>query len=569
MASRLNTSKLLPSQSTVTASSVRESLVEVETQNNRQQVEVYTFLGKQLTSINRNVESIGRNLETLTKAISGETRAELSQADASKRERLRDAERTAFGRSENILEGRLTSAITKPINAIKGVVSSKLFDLKKALLFLFGGWLTTKFLRMLQADADGNTSEFEKLQKEFGIAIAAGVAAFAVLNLGLIGFIAKVGGLALRISTWVIGGGFNLLFGRFFKKPPAVTPGATPKPKPGATTVPGATPKPGATTVPGASRPGVPPGRLPGSGGPILGPSGKPTGPQMGGTTPGRAPSIPPKFTPPKVSGNKGLDFLFKPRKVFSGLKGLLSGGRFISGLGGILKGLYVYQKVKNRLNEGMSPVRAVLPVIPEIMMTLKGATLGAGVAGALGLTTGPGAFLVGAAGGIAGAGAGQYVGSLVTPMLDSGYDMLGMDNMFGFLNDPITNMLQGIGLMEKPSGGAFYGPGGDPSGSGKGQAQQKPNVEAPSAASPNLSQENVKVPSTDKQTSNRLMSMGPFDGNLLNDNEIPQDVKETLQKLENKYPLTASNEIPDQLTYDTLNPYRSLATSIYNINYQ
>jgi hypothetical protein len=437
MASRLNTSKLLPSQSTVTASSVRESLVEVETQNNRQQVEVYTFLGKQLTSINRNVESIGRNLETLTRAISGETRAELAQADASKRERLRDAERTAFGRSENILEGRLTSAITKPINAVKGAVTSKLFDLKKALLFLFGGWLTTKFLRMLQADADGNKSEFEKLKGELVTALAAAGAAFLVLNGGLIGLITTIGGLTFRLGKFLLLKPFTSLFNALRPKPPAVTPkppAVTPKPpavtpKPGATTVPGATPKPGAT------RPGVPPGRPPGSGGTILGPSGKPTGPQMQGTTPGRAPSIPsPKTTPPKVATPKNpLAFFSKPRGVLRGLKSLLGNARFLGALGGVLKGAFVVSKIKSRLDQGMSPTQAVVPVIPEMLLTLKGATLGGGLAGLLGLTTGPGALLVGAAGAIGGGFIGQQIGQVVTGGLDSLYGPLGMDNLFGF----------------------------------------------------------------------------------------------------------------------------------------
>tara|TARA_B100001094_G_scaffold311965_1_gene348157 strand:+ start:15292 stop:16998 length:1707 start_codon:yes stop_codon:yes gene_type:complete len=568
MASRLNTSKLLPSQSTVTASSVRESLVEVETQNNRQQVEVYTFLGKQLTSINRNVESIGRNLETLTRAISGETRAELSQADASKRERLRDAERTAFGRSENILESRLTAAITKPINAVKGAVSSKLFDLKKALLFLFGGWLTTKFLRMLQADANGNKSEFEKLKGELVTALAAAGAAFLVLNGGLIGLITTIGGLTFRLGKFLLLKPFTSLFNALRPKPPVVTPKPPAvAPKPGATTVPGATPKPGkpgATTVPGATRPGVAPGRPPGSGGTILGPTGKPTGPQMQGTTPGRAPSIPsPKPTPPKVVTPKNpLAFFSKPRGVLRGLKSLLGNARFLGALGGVLKGAFVVSKIKSRLDQGMSPTQAVVPVIPEMLLTLKGATLGGGLAGLLGLTTGPGALLVGAAGAIGGGFIGQQIGQVVTGGLDSLYDPLGMDNLFGFANDPITNFLQGLGLMKKPEEGGFT-PGVGAKGRGTG-------VAAPptAAAVPHLHQENVKVPSTDKQTSNRLMSAGPdFDDEK--DNEMPQDVRDAIQTLEQKYPLTSGNEIPNQLTYDTLNPYRSLATSIYNINYQ
>ena len=404
---------------------------------------------------------------------------------------------------------------------------------------------------MLQADADENKSEFEKLKGELVTALAAAGAAFLVLNGGLIGLITTIGGLTFRLGKFLLLKPFTSLFNALRPKPPAVTP------KP-----PAVAPKPGATTVPGASRPGVPPGRLPGSGGPILGPSGKPTGPQMGGTTPGRAPSIPsPKTTPPKVATPKNpLAFFSKPRGVLRGLKSLLANARFLGALGGVLKGAFVVSKIKSRLDQGMSPTQAVVPVIPEMLLTLKGATLGGGLAGLLGLTTGPGALLVGAAGAIGGGFIGQQIGQVVTGGLDSLYGPLGMDNLFGFANDPITNFLQGLGLMKKPEEGGFT-PGVGAEGRGTG-------VAAPLAAAPHLHQENVKVPSTDKQTSNRLMSAGPdFDDEK--DNEMPQDVRDAIQTLEQKYPLTSENEIPNQLTYDTLNPYRSLATSIYNINYQ
>ena len=221
-----------------------------------------------------------------------------------------------------------------------------------------------------------------------------------------------------------------------------------------------------------------------------------------------------------------------------------------------------------------MSPTQAVVPVIPEMLLTLKGAALGGGLAAFLGLTTGPGAFLVGAAGALAGGIAGQKLGEFVTGGLDSLYGPLGMDNLFGFANDPITKSLQDLGLMPKPKEGGFT-PGVGAKGRGTGVAAPSDGVAVPSdgvaappVASPFLHQENVKVPSTDKQTSNRLMSAGPDFDNEQN-NEMPQNVKEAIQNLENTYPLTSSNQIPSTLTYDILNPYRSLAQSIYNVNYQ
>ena len=70
MASRVNPQKLLPPGN---AEDTQDAILDVEKQNNAQQTQVYTFLGKQLTSINRNIVAISTNLNTLTAAIQGET----------------------------------------------------------------------------------------------------------------------------------------------------------------------------------------------------------------------------------------------------------------------------------------------------------------------------------------------------------------------------------------------------------------------------------------------------------------------------------------------------------------
>ena len=70
MASRVNPQKLLPVGNT---EGTQDAILAVEKQNNAQQTQVYTFLGKQLTSINRNIVAISTNLNTLTAAIQGET----------------------------------------------------------------------------------------------------------------------------------------------------------------------------------------------------------------------------------------------------------------------------------------------------------------------------------------------------------------------------------------------------------------------------------------------------------------------------------------------------------------
>ena len=132
------------------------------------------------------------------------------------------------------------------------------------------------------------------------------------------------------------------------------------------------------------------------------------------------------------------------------GVKSILKSPAFGSFLGSALKIAFVASTIKNRLDQGYSPIKAIAPIIPEILITLKGAAIGGGLAGTLGLVTGPGAFLVGALGAVGGGYLGGLIGQQFTRMLDPTYDALNLDSMLKFANDPISEALQNSGLMPK-----------------------------------------------------------------------------------------------------------------------
>ncbi len=142
--------------------------------------------------------------------------------------------------------------------------------------------------------------------------------------------------------------------------------------------------------------------------------------------------------------------------KLGNGIKAVLRSPGFSSFLGTALKAFYIGDTIKRRLDQGLTPSKAVGPMIPEMLLTLGGAKIGGGLAGLLGLTTGPGALLAAIAGAIGGGALGQYLGStFVTPFLDSNYDSLNLDNFFKGVNDPITKALQDVGIMQKPESDA------------------------------------------------------------------------------------------------------------------
>lgn len=605
MASRVNPQKLLPSGN---AEDTQDVIADVEKKNNAQQTQVYTFLGKQLTSINRNIVAISTNLNTLSTAIQGETAKQQARANQERRTRLVDAERSAFGRSEDVVEGKITSALMRPVRKIKGTVQNKLFDLQKALLFLFGGWLTTKLLKLFRADAEGNTNELEKLKQELtnGLAVAGGI--FAILSGGVLGLITTIGGLALKIGGWVLRGGFNLIFGRLLPKPPPATQpprvrpttpttpggkGKTPPvklpepPKPptpppstgGQGTTPTTTPKTPKTPTPpstgGQGRSPVPPPSTGGQGTQPRPPSGNQQVPPSPGNprlTNPQPPSVPPKTT--KLGAIQRLLGLLSggKSKLANTLKAVLGSPGFSSFLGTVLKFTYIFTTVKDRLDQGMTPTRAVVPVIPEMMLTLGGAKGGAALAGLLGLPSGPGAIFAALAGAVGGGMAGQWLGSKFTPYLDSSYDALNLDNFFKGVNDPITKALQDVGIMQKPES--------DASGSSPAPVQSQTPVipGASEAGSPeSLSQGAAAIEGTPASPINPVpvgeqkaaqVNQASREGEAAIETQLNDDMNKIRERFMNPVAKhnTIDDEVPDVLSYNPSNPYAGIAEKNYNV---
>ena len=589
MASRVNPQKLLPAGNT---EGTQDAILAVEKQNNAQQTQVYTFLGKQLTSINRNIVAISTNLNTLTAAIQGETVKEQARANQERRTRLVDAERTAFGRSEDVVEGKITSALMKPVRKIRGTVQNKLFDLKKALLFLFGGWLTTKVLKIFRADAEGNTNELEKLKQELitGLAVAGGI--FAILSGGVLGLIGTIGSLALTISGWVLKGGFSLIFGRLFPKPPTTQPPkvkpptTTPKPPPTTTTPkpPPTTTTPKPPTTGGQGRPPVPPPSTGGQGTQPRPPK-PPSGNQQVPPRPGnpRLTNPQPPSNPPKLTN---LGAFQRLRELLSGgksklanvIKAVLRSPGFSSFLGTALKGLYIGNTIKRRLDQGMTPTRAVVPVIPEMMLTLGGAKGGAALAGLLGLPSGPGAFFAALAGAAGGGMAGQWLGSQFTPYLDSNYDSLNLDNFFKGVNDPITKALQNAGLMKKPE--TSDGGGDSTEEALAALHRQTPSpLGASEAGSPeSLSQGAAAIEGAPVSPINPVQSavqkaaqvtQASREGEAAIETQLNDDmnkIRERFMKRTTSPRNSIDNQVPDVLSYNPQNPYAGRAEYNYNV---
>ena len=374
-------------------------------------------------SLEKRISVLELNVALLAKSINKEADLERkAQRDYEKDVKKQEEKKLRSG-EEKQLEKKLSKSILSPVEKEGKRAGGILGKLKDFFMLLLGGWLTNRGFAALKAYAEGDTAQLNSIALEVGktLAIVGGI--FLALNVGILGIVDTIGKIALAITLAPFRFAFNRIRD-FFKGRQQSTP------KPNASNV-----KPPTSTG----------NRAPGSNRPSLG--GRP------GTSGYYDSAVRSSLSSAKRVGPfKEIRQLLSSgkSKVFNGVKAILRSPGFNTFLGGALKIAFIASTIKNRLDQGFSPMKAILPVIPEILFTLKGAAIGGGLAGALGLTTGPGALLIGLAGAAGGGFLGGLIGEQFTRMLDPAYDTMNLDKVFGFANDPISKALQNAGLIPK-----------------------------------------------------------------------------------------------------------------------
>jgi hypothetical protein len=382
--------------------------------------------------------------------------------------------------------------------------------------------------------------------------LAGAAAAFALLNPGFAGLTLTIGALAAKVAAWVATKPFTSLFNRL--REPIVRP--RPNPTQPGRTQPGRT-QPG-TTQPGRTQPGST---------------------QPGTTQPGR--TQPGTTKPPKVQPKPGLKDAFK--KFFSGPK-------FINALGTALKVKYVYDSVKGRLDEGQTPSRAVLTAIPEMLITLKGASLGSGLSL---LAGGPfGALLLGAAGATAGGAAGYALASsYITPQVEGLYDSLGGDTLFQPMNEGITKAMEEAakkfaGPQTNNNTTTKVSPQTPVVGSGPISLEVIPfneNKENEAGSPEELRRGESVIDSAPVNPFGNEIKIGPTPSAQTRADQLTQASKEGERAMVDDFNAdmnrireefrketvpsnSEDNTVPDVLSYDPKNPYRGIAERNYNV---
>ena len=134
------------------------------------------------------VANIQQTVQKITGFITTDTENEGQERRESLRAEKIENEKDRRKRKEGLLEGvgkSVGKSLLKPVQSVIKKVKGVLGRLGDALLFIFGGFVVNKALRMIQANMSGDTETFKKMRNGLiqGIAVLGGI--FLVASRGL------------------------------------------------------------------------------------------------------------------------------------------------------------------------------------------------------------------------------------------------------------------------------------------------------------------------------------------------------------------------------------------------
>jgi hypothetical protein len=160
----------------------------------------------QINSVSLQLNKVNETLESIATITASESAIEKQKDLYAQEKEKRLAEAGARGGQESLLETKIQSALSEPINRIGNKVSFGFQNLMSFIGTLLGGWLTLEGIKAIKAYQDGDKKQLDDIKNSVikTLGIVGGI--FLVINGGIGKVIGTIVGLAAKIGKFVIGG---------------------------------------------------------------------------------------------------------------------------------------------------------------------------------------------------------------------------------------------------------------------------------------------------------------------------------------------------------------------------
>lgn len=184
--------------------------------NNITNIKVFSNFNESFTNQINNVRlqlnKVDDTLGSVATIIASESAIEKQKDLYEQEKEKRLVEAGARGGKESLLETKIQSALSEPINRIGNKVSFGFQNLMSFIMTLLGGWLTLEGIKAIKAYQDGDKKQLNEIKDSVikTLSIAGGI--FLIINFGIGRVIGTIFGLAGKIGKFIIANTLGKLF---------------------------------------------------------------------------------------------------------------------------------------------------------------------------------------------------------------------------------------------------------------------------------------------------------------------------------------------------------------------
>lgn len=166
----------------------------------------------QIDSVRLQLNKVDQTLESVATIITSESAIESQKNRYEEEKEKRLAEAGARGGKESLLETKIQSALSEPVNRIGNKVSFGFQNLMSFIETLLGGWLTLQGIKLIKAYQDGDKKQLDDIKNSVikTLGIVGGI--FLVINGGIGVVINTILKLTGKIGKFVIANTLGKLF---------------------------------------------------------------------------------------------------------------------------------------------------------------------------------------------------------------------------------------------------------------------------------------------------------------------------------------------------------------------
>ena len=165
-------------------------------------------LDAQIKGLNSQILSLNSGLQNIVSAIEQDSLSDRSRIEAQAERDRRYAEQEVRIGKESEIEQKIQSVVSEPAQKIAPKVSNIFERVQRALLFLFGGWLTNQLVQAFEAKESGDRDKLNQIKNNIIKHSAAALGILYVLSGGFVqilrvlgSVVARIGGLIGKIVT--------------------------------------------------------------------------------------------------------------------------------------------------------------------------------------------------------------------------------------------------------------------------------------------------------------------------------------------------------------------------------